>query len=73
MAQPTTPAYRPLPAGLVPGARVERIVGAPRTGTITRVIDQGGALAGIVEVRWDGQRQPSRSAGFYSGDEVRAL
>lgn len=64
--------YRPLPAGLVPGARVERI-GSGRTGTITRVIDAGGARSGIVEVRWDGQRRPSRSAGFELGDEVRAL
>jgi len=67
---PTT--YRPLPAGLIPGARVVRVTGG-RAGTITRVIDAGGALAGLVEVRWDGDRRPSRSAGFFSGDEVRPL
>ncbi len=67
----TSTTYRPLPAGLVPGARVVRTDG--RTGTITRVIDAGGAIAGLVEVRWDGERRPSRSAGFFSGDEVRPL
>ena len=69
----TTEVYRPLPAGLVPGARVERVVGAARTGTITRVIAGEGVLAGLVEVKWDGERRPSRSAGFWSGDEVRPL
>lgn len=69
----TSTTYRALPVGLVPGARVERIVGASRLGTITRVIAGEGVLAGLVEVRWDGERRPSRSAGFWSGDEVRAL
>lgn len=73
MSDFTSTTYRALPARLVPGARVERIVGAPRLGTITRVIAGEGVLAGLVEVRWDGERRPSRSAGFWSGDEVRAL
>jgi hypothetical protein len=65
--------YRPLPAGLTPGARVARTDGRGRQGTITRVIATEGVLAGLVEVRWDGDKRPSRSAGFFSGDEVRAL
>lgn len=70
MAKPlSSPA--PLPAGLVPGARVALIANG-RVGTITRVIDAAGHMAGIVEVRWDGQRV-SRTAGFFGGVEVRAL
>jgi hypothetical protein len=66
-------AWRPLPAGIGhPGARVARKSDG-RVGTVTRVIDAGGAIAGLVEVRWDGERRPSRSAGFRSGDELRAL
>ena len=68
----STSTWRPLPAGLTPGARVASL-GSGRTGTVTRVIDAGGARSGIVEVRWDGQSRPSRSAGFALGDEVRAL
>lgn len=42
-----------------------------RRGTVVRVIASDGALGGLVEVRWDGQRV-SRSAGFeaVSGLEV---
>lgn len=59
-----------LPSGFVPGARVvAKITG--RAGTITRVIDRSGFMAGLVEVRWDGQRRPSRSAGFFGGVELR--
>jgi hypothetical protein len=58
--------------GLVPGARVAHILVGRKTGTITRVIDADGALGGLVEVRWDGQRL-SRSAGFFGANEVRAL
>ena len=68
--QPLT-SDQPLPAGFVPGARVRHLE-VPRTGTITRVIDAGGRLAGLVEVRWDGQRL-SRSAGFFGGIELALL
>lgn len=52
------------------GARVERISDL-RRGTVTRVIDTEGALGGLVEVRWDGQRRASRSAGFEPVDGLR--
>jgi hypothetical protein len=60
-------------SGLTAGTRVTgdattRSFG--RTGTVTRVIDADGVLGGIVEVRWDGERRPSRSAGF---EAVNAL
>lgn len=62
--------WRPLPSGFIAGARVVRSALPARAGTITRIIDHGGSLAGLVEVRWDGDARPSRSAGFFSPDEL---
>lgn len=59
-----------LPATFVVGARVVALAN-DRRGTITRVIDGSGHMAGLVEVRWDGQRRASRSAGFFGGIELR--
>ena len=53
-----------------PGDRVQSTARPGRLGTITRVIDADGAIGGLVEVRWDGQRTPSRSAGFFSASEL---
>jgi hypothetical protein len=57
---------------IVVGARVSRLVDG-RVGTVTRVLDREGARSGLVEIRWDGQIRPSRSAGFELGDEIRPL
>lgn len=42
-----------------------------RKGTVTRVIDADGARGGLVEVRWDGEKRPSRSAGFEFAEALR--
>src|SRR5262245_52372675 len=44
-----------------------------REGTVTRVIDRDGAIGGVVEVRWDGERRPRSGAGFYGGNELRPV
>lgn len=54
---------------IVAGSRVRRNFDL-REGVVTRVLDTSGARSGLIEVRWDGQRKPSRSAGFELGDEV---
>ena len=61
-----------LPSSFVAGARVVRPTIPTVVGTITRVIDAEGALGGLVEVRWDGRRV-SRSAGFFSPQEIRVI
>lgn len=44
-----------------------------RVGTVTRVIDADGALGGLVEVRWDGERRPSRQAGFEGANALKPV
>lgn len=44
-----------------------------RLGTVTRVIDADGELGGLVEIRWDGERRPSRSAGFEAVRDLTVL
>jgi len=56
---------------IVAGSRIVRKDG--RTGSVTRIIAPDGALGGLVEVRWDGQRRPSRSNGFEAGRDISLL
>ena len=44
-----------------------------RVGTVSRVIATDGALGGLVEVIWDGQRRPSRRAGFEAVNGLEVL
>jgi len=56
--------------GIATNHRVRHIA-TGATGTVTRVISAGGALGGLVEVRWDG-RKLSRSAGFEATRNLEA-
>lgn len=56
---------------IVAGSRVERTDG--RVGTVTRIIATEGNLGGLVEVRWDGERRPSRTSGFEAGNNITLL
>lgn len=68
MSTSTTP-ISSLPSAIVAGVRIVRTDG--RRGTVSRIIAQDGALGGLVEVRWDGQKRPSRSNGFEAGRDIR--